>query len=420
MFVKKIIYFLVCLISLSAISPAFAILSLELTRGVAGAIPIAIVPFEGKESAPQDVSGVISNDLQNSGRFKVYSKQASGINYAAVGKLAAVGNDRYQVRIELLDLLRAQRQKAVDQVILSKTYTVSSRELRSLAHHMSDLIYQQITGVRGIFSTKLIYVLVQRTPALRYTLEMSDQDGYGPRPLLESREPIMSPAWSPDGRQVAYVSFEKKKAAIYLQNVASGGRYLLSEFPGINGAPAWSPDGRNLALVLSKGGSPNIYLMDIATRRLTQLTNDFYINTEPAFAPDGRSLLYTSNRGGNPQIYQINLNTGASSRVSYDGEYNARPSFTRDGRHIAMIHRVSGIYHIAILDLDSGKMQVLNGSLGDSSSPSIAPNGSMVLYDTVSKGRNMLGMASSDGRVQLILPPRQGEAQDPAWSPFLG
>lgn len=416
--------------------PAFAILSMELTQGVAGAIPIAVVPFSGtNEYLPQNVSNIISNDLQNSGRFKLYGKQSLqalanhinpvsaeyfsglGANYVVVGKISA-SNDRYQVSFQLLDVLQG---KQTAKVMFEKQYSVSSKELRAVAHHISDVIYQKITGIPGIFSTKLVYVLVQPqgNGRARYTLEVADQDGYSPKPLLISAEPIMSPAWSPNGKQVAYVSFEKHTAGIYLQEVATGARRLLTEYPGINGAPAWSPDGRRLALVLSKGGSPNIYLMDIGTRQLKQLTNDYYINTEPAFSPDGQSLLYTSNRGGNPQIYQIRLDTGSSNRVSFDGDYNARASFTKDGRHIAMIHRVAGIYNIGILDLDTGKMRVLNSSLGDSSSPSIAPNGSMVLYDLVLAGRNVLGMASSDGRVQLVLPARQGQAQDPAWSPFL-
>lgn len=417
---------------------AFAILSLELTRGVAGAIPIAVVPFsvQGGDAPSQNVANIIGSDLQNSGRFKVYGQNALsvfpsdardvsadyfhhlGADNVVVGKVESVGGGRYQVSFQLLDMFRG---KGAASIVLTKKYPVSSNELRAVAHHISDLIYQQITGVRGIFSTKIAYIVVQRSASgsARYLLEVSDQDGYNPRPLLNSPEPIMSPAWSPNGRQIAYVSFENKQAGIYVEDIATGGRRLLSQFPGINGAPAWSPDGRKLALVLSKSGSPNIYVMDVASRQLTQVTHDFYINTEPSWSPDGRSLLYTSNQsGGLPQIYQVNLGTGSISRISYDGDYNARASYTRDGSHIAMIHRVSGIYNIAVLDLDSGTTRVLNSSVGDSASPSIAPNGSMILYDTYSGGRNVLGMVSSDGRVQILLPARNGDAQDPAWSPF--
>lgn len=432
---RKFIYLLSIITSLWAPFSAHAILSLELTRGVAGAIPVAVVPFQGTEGLPQDVSTIVSNDLQNSGRFKVFGKSALnefpshakdiapayfrriGTDNVVVGSIESVGGGRYRISFELVDMFRNGGDPTV---VLNKQYTVSANELRSVAHHISDLVYEQITGVRGVFSTRLAYVVVQRAGAQsRYILEVADQDGYNPRPLLNSQEPIMSPSWSPNGKQIAYVSFEKKRAGIYLHNVASGGRTLLSEFPGINGAPAWSPDGSKLALVLSKSGAPNIYVMDVGSRHLTQLTKDFYINTEPSWSPDGRSLLFTSNRAGGPQIYQITLGSGATSRLSYDGDYNARASYTHDGNHVAMIHRVSGVYKIAILDLDNGTTQVLTNSAGDSASPSIAPNGSMILYDTVASGRNVLGMVSSDGRVQIVLPARNGEAQDPAWSPFL-
>lgn len=433
---RKIISLFLFMLVSTAYS-AHGMLSMELTRGVAGAIPIAIVPF-GVQGGfpPQDVSSIITNDLQNSGRFKIYGQgiltqfpynasQISteyfrhlGTDNVVVGTVNSLGGDRFQINFQLLDMFRGSQ---TANVVLSRNYTVNSNDLRTLAHHISDLIYQQITGVRGIFSTKIAYVLVQRSNGrpTRYILELSDQDGYNPRSLLNSPEPIMSPAWSPNGKQLAYVSFEHGKAQIYLQDVSTGSRRLLSESPGINGAPAWSPDGRKLALVLSKSGSPNVYIMDIATQALRQLTNDFYINTEPSWSADGSSLLFTSNRGGGLQIYQVNLASGATSRVSFDGDYNARAMATHDGKNIAMIHRVSGNYNIAVLDLDSGITRVLNNGVTDSASPSFAPNGTMILYETVYGGRNVLSMVSTDGRVQLRLPPREGEAQDPAWSPFL-
>lgn len=434
---RKIIYSWLFLFVLIVPYSAYAILSMELTRGITGAIPIAVVPFAAQGDIPsQDISNIIANDLQNSGRFKVYGRNSLstfpsdlrdvsfdyfrrlGANHIVIGKANAVGGDRYQVSFQLLDALTG---KSPASIPLSRKYSVSSSELRAVAHHISDLIYEKITGIRGVFSTKLAYVVIQRfaDAPTRYMLEVSDQDGYNPKPLLISADPIMSPSWSPNGKQIAYVSFENQRAAIYLEEVATGARRLISEFPGINGAPAWSPDGRKLALVLSKSGSPNIYLMNMMTRQLTQLTRDFYINTEPAFSPDGRSLLFTSNRSGGPQIYQINLASGATSRVTYDGDYNARASFARDGNRISIIHRVNGIFNIAFLDLNSGALRVLTNSGSDSASPSVAPNGSMILYDTVDSGRNVLAMVSSDGRIQLRLPARNGEAQDPAWSPFL-
>jgi TolB protein len=428
-----------CLFSLLIIvfsCSAHAILSMELTRGVAGAIPIAIVPFTGQAGLPQNVSEIVTTDLNNSGRFKVFGAGAInqfpnvaskvsttyfrglGTDNVAVGTVTSLGNDRYQVNFQLLDVFKDSGPASI---LLDKKFTVSGNDLRVIAHRISDLIYEKITGTRGIFSTRMAYVLIQQ-PAnapKRYVLEIADQDGYNPRPILTSPEPIMSPAWSPNGRQIAYVSFEKKAAHIYLHDVINGGRRLVSASPGINGAPAFSPDGRRLALVLSKTGSPNIYVMDIASGALSQITHDFYINTEPAFSPDGRLLLFTSNRSGGPQIYQANLADGNISRISYEGSYNARAAYTQDGKYISMIHRVADNFNIALLDLDNGTIKVLNGLVGDSSSPSLAPNGSMILYDTVYGGHNVLAMVSADGRVQLRLPARNGEAQDPAWSPYL-
>jgi TolB protein len=417
---------------------AWAILSMELTRGVVGAIPIAVMAFtepSKQARSGQEVAEIITSDLQNSGRFKVREQRSPssfsahtgdsvhhfrhlGVNYIITGQIQKIDTEHYQVGFRLLEMLRS---KVAGATILTKQFTVSYHELRRVAHRISDLVYQQIMGVRGVFSTKLVYVVVQRVSGAptRYILELADQDGYNPRSLLNSLQPIMSPAWSPNGKQIAYVSFENRYASIYVQDIATGNRYLVSELPGINGAPAWSPDGKKLALVLSKSGSPNIYIMDLNSHRLTQLTHDWYINTEPVWSPDGKSLLFTSNRSGGPQVYQLNLATHGVFRLSYDGNYNARASLTSDGKHIALIHRVSGIYKIAILNLDAGTMNVLTSSMSDSASPSVAPNGSMVLYDTRQGGRNVLAMVSSDGSIQLYLPARNGEAQDPAWSPFL-
>ena len=434
---RKLLQTLLLTVLFSWAQAASAILSLELTRGVSGAIPIAMVPFATPvDPPPQDVSGIIARDLQNSGRFKVFGRsQLSsfpsdirdvkanyfrnlGADYAVIGKVENKGLNQYQVTMQIIDMYRAREQA---EIVLSKKLTVSGYELRALAHHFSDLIYEKLVGVRGIFSTKLAYVVINHSPngRTRYSLEVSDQDGYNPRSLLTSREPIMSPNWSPNGKQIAYVSFENRHAAIYLQDVATGSRHVLSEFKGINGAPAWSPDGRKMAVVLSKSGAPNIYIMDIGTKQLVPITQDFYINTEPAWTADGKSLIFTSNRSGGPQLYQVNLNTKQVSRLSYDGDYNARAAITPRGKTLAMIHRVNGVYHIATLDLDTGTTRVLGTSSGDSASPSMAPNNSMILYDMVYHGRNMLAMVSADGSVQLVLPPRNGEAQDPAWSPFL-
>lgn len=417
---------------------AHALLNLELTRGVAGAVPIAVIPFGDQGGSPLDMSEIVGNDLQMSGRFKVYGRnkishlpsELSDVQFSyfrnlgadnlVMGKIKSLGGNRYQVSFQLLDVFRG-KEKPLDSVLLSRKFEVSGNELRPLAHHISDLIYQQITGVRGIFSTRLAYIVVQRSPnaPTRYILEVSDIDGYNPRALLTSSYPMMSPAWSPNGRQIAYVSFEKKHAAIFIQDVVSGSRRLVSEFVGINGAPAWSPDGKKLALVLSKDGAPNIYTLDLATRHLTQITRDWSINTEPSWSPNGKSIIFTSNRSGGPQIYQKNLTTGSVTRVTYDGNYNARASFTRDGNHIVVLNKQSNLYNIGVLDLNTGTLRVLTNSGADSESPSVAPNGSMVLYGTLFNGRSVLGLVATDGSVQLRLPAGNGEVQDPSWSPFL-
>jgi TolB protein len=435
---RKLPVILFFIIGLIFCNSASAILSLELTRGIAGAVPIAISPFAGGP-AGDNVASVITNDLQTSGRFKVYGRDALtsypsaadnvqfgyfrtlGADNLVVGKVEALGGDRYQVSFQLIDVARGKDQGAQQAVSFSDKFTVPGSQLRAVSHHISDLVYQHILGVRGVFSTRLAYVVVQRNGAAppRYSLEVADADGFNPKQLLSSPDPIMSPSWSPNGKQIAYVSFENRRASIYVQDVQTGGRRLVSQFKGINGAPAWSHDGRKLAVVLSKDGSPNIYVMDLASGQLTQMTKDWSINTEPAFAPDGRSLVFTSTRGGGPQIYQLNLATKAISRVSYDGDYNARASFTADGSHIAMLHREGGVYNIGMLDLDTGSFHLLTNAGTDDESPTIAPNGSVVLYGTLYNGRSVLGMVSSDSKVQMRLPARNGDVQDPAWSPFL-
>ncbi len=441
---RRIIMFLALLVL--PFQAALALISMELTQGVSGAVPIAIVPFAGSNTAPQNISEIINNDLAHSGRFKVYNQSALsmqpsdasqvsfpyfqrlGTDNIVVGTVKSLGRDQYEVNFQLLDAYKsklAEKGKSSSgsqTIVLSKKFVVPGKQLRQVAHHISDLIYERIIGMRGVFSTHLAYVVIKRMPGAptRYTLEVADQDGYNPRVLLTSTDPIMSPSWAPNGHKIAYVSFEKRRAAIYIQDIISGSRQLVSELPGINGAPAWSPDGGKLALVLSKGESPNIYVLNLSSHQLSQITSDYYINTEPAWSPDGKYLIFTSTRSGGPQIYQYNFATHAISRLTYDGKYNARGWITADGNRLVTIHKDGDAYNIAIFDLNNGSMKLLTPpGTHDSSSPSVAPNGSMVLYDTVYQGRNMLAMVSTDGRVQIRLPARDGEAQDPAWSPYL-
>ena len=419
--------------------PIYAALDLELTQGNAAALPIAIVPFTGPKIAlPGDVimTQVIKNDLQNSGQFRVTGSdrgtqqkvnnrfwRKQGVNDVVVGAIHPLSGHQYQVAFTVTNVFSgasADSRGAAENVLISQSFRVDAEGLRGLAHHISNLIYQKLTGVRGVFSTKVAYILVQRSrdAKSKYSLELADIDGFNPQSLLVSSQPIMSPAWSPDGKWLAYVSFEQHRASVYLQNISTGKRQLVSDAPGINGAPAFSPDGKQLALVLTKTGNPKIYVLNLATQRLKEITFGWSIDTEPAWAPDGQSMLFTSNRDGNPQIYSYFFATGKVARVSYSGNYNARASFTPDEKSIVMMHRDHGLFGIAQQNLESGQVQVLVQT-GADESPSLAPNGKMVIYATEYGAQGVLAQVSTDGRVKIRLPAREGAVQEPAWSPYL-
>jgi len=409
----------------------YAIVDLELTQGVAASIPLAVVPFAGANvSVPgnQTITQVISNDLQNSGEFRVVNQpaaaasansdiaqwRAQGADYVVTGSITAVGDKGYSVAFQVRSAFNA-----ASGVLLQQTFTASTQTLRRLAHHISDEIYKKLIGSQGIFSTKIAYIIVQRrNNTSQYKLEVADADGFGAQTLLSSSEPIMSPTWTPNGRELAYVSFEGHRAAIYMQNLATAQRRLVSAVPGINGAPAFSPDGTKLALVLSKSGNPNIYLLNLSNNQLQPITHDWSIDTEPSFSRDGSSILFTSNRDGGPQIYRYSIPTGTINRVTYTGDYNARASFAQNGQSIVVMHRDGGSFGIARMDLANGQLQTLVKS-GMDESPSLAPNGKMIIYATKFGGQGVLAQVSVDGRIKLRLPAREGSVQEPAWSPFL-
>ncbi len=404
-------------------SNVLAVLEIELTQGVNNALPIAVIPFASQDSG--NITGIISNDLKNSGRFSLVDTsgmpadridfdrlKVQKIEALVTGQVKAVGYSQYSVMFRLFDVYNKNK-------LFEKEYTVKQDQLRKLAHHISDVIYQQLTGDRGIFSTKIAYILVERQGRkAKYNLQVADSDGYNSHTLLTSKFPLMSPSWSPDGKNLAYVSFEGHRAAIYLQDIVTGKRKILTKFPGINGAPAWSPDGRRIALVLTQTGYPKIYVFDLATGSLDRLTDDWHIDTEPSWSPDGKSLIFTSNRGGGPQIYQVDTTSKHVKRLTFSGSYNAKASFTPKGDAIVMLHQEGEMFTIAHEDLKSSRVSLLTRS-GLNESPSIAPNGKMVVYATNSNGRGMLAEVSIDGRVKLLLPAGQGEVQEPAWSPFL-
>tara|TARA_R110002110_G_scaffold271566_1_gene486932 strand:- start:32427 stop:33815 length:1389 start_codon:yes stop_codon:yes gene_type:complete len=452
--------FLVALLGMS--SSLQAELNIEITQGMAGAVPIAVVSETSEASSTTDISfeqiaNIVRNDLRASGRFQPLRRnqrpknitsaeidrlawQDMGVENLIVGDIEARGPGRYTVSFKLFDIFNARVQaqpKVNDQlqqgevvlqqagdnsdVLASKTYNgITPDRFRALGHHISDVIYERLTGVRGAFSTQIAYVVVTEVRGRpHYRLEVADMDGYNPKTLVESKEPIMSPSWSPDGKNLAFVSFERNRAEIFSMDVSTGQRKRLTHFPGINGAPAWSPDGRKMAVVLSKDGSPKVYVLDLASNRLEQMTHGYSIDTEPTWTKDGRNIYFTSNRGGKPQIYKVSVKNKRVSRVTYNGEYNARPKLTADGKYLVMIHRSKpGVFHIASQNLMNGEVKILTDAKLDES-PSLSPNGAMVLYGTKQSQRRVLGLVTIDGRGHLRLPAREGSVQEPAWSPFL-
>ena len=406
---------------------ATAGLTIEITEGAEGALPIAVVPFGG--SAPEDVAAIIASDLKRSGRFKPlatadmlarpHSKaevdfrdwRALKQESLVVGQVSATGSG-YQIQFELFDVFRGEQ-------LAGYQFTTSARDVRPTAHHIADLIYEALTGERGAFATRIAYITGMRSAdgKERVALQVSDSDGFNPQTIFSSNEPVLSPAWSPDGRRLAYVSFENRKPAIYVQEVYSGQREKLADFPGINGAPAWSPDGRELAITLSKDGNPDIYIMDLASRGLRAITRHPAIDTEPAWAPDGRSLVFTSDRGGAPQIYRVSAAGGEPQRVTFEGKYNARASYSSDGKRLTMVTRDGGEFRIGVLDLASKAFRtVSDGNLDES--PSFAPNGSMIIYAARAQGRGVLFAVSADGRTRHRLALEVGDVREPVWSPY--
>lgn len=424
--ISRVIAFLPSLLLLVAL-PARAQLSIEITGAGANRIPIAIVPFPGEAALPPGITSIVRADLERSGLFRGLEvppltpqpTEASTVDYAewrsrladalVLGSVAARPDGRYEVRFRLFDVVKQTPLGGV-------AYTLAQDQARATAHRIADYVYEKLTGVRGVFSTRIAYVVKRGN---RYELQIADADGADEETALASLEPIISPAWSPDGKRLAYVSFENKKPVVYVHSLLDGKRHVVANFKGSNSAPAWSPDGSKLAVSLSRDSGSQIYLINPDGSGVRRLTYSSAIDTEPVFSPDGQFIYFTSDRGGSPQIYRMPANGGDALRITFEGSYNVSPRISPDGKSLAYIARNSeGKFQVALLDLATQQVQILTDSDRDES-PSFAPNGRMILYATVIDGRGVLSAVSIDGRVRQRLTVNAGDVREPAWGPFI-
>ncbi|MEE2785568.1 MAG: Tol-Pal system beta propeller repeat protein TolB [Pseudomonadota bacterium] len=407
--------------------------TIVIDSGVDDPIRIAITPFKvmGNLQTEAGINDIVSFDLARSGQFdpldaenmlshpsnrqQVFFRdwRILKVQYLVIGTVQAAEDGRWEIGFEMYDVPNERQ-------LLVRKYNITLGQWRELAHRISDAVYEEVTGIRGAFSTKIMYVLAQNvgTSAATYRLEIADSDGERSRTLLASRAPILSASWAPDGKRVAYVTFETGRPSIVIQDVNGNYRERLTNFSGLNGSPVFSPDGSQMAMVLSKDGDPEIFVMDLASRSLRQITRHHAIDTEPSWSPDGRHIIFTSDRPGGPQIYQLELATNFLERLTFNGNYNARARLMPDGKHLVFVHRKNGVFHIAWQDLERDNLQVLTQTSLDES-PSLAPNGTMLIYATQDQGRGILGVVSIDGRVKYRLPSSVGDVREPAWSPFL-
>lgn len=413
---------------LTALTPvlathSYAQLHLEIAKAPEEAPKIAIIPFNND----QNIYPIVENDLNRSGKFSSASKnlpatasmnspnanawKAAGVPYVVTGTAKTTENGSYEVHYQLYDVEKQQ-------YLLNELLTVPASRIRQAGHMISDAIYQALTGIPGDFSGRIAYVLRNpATPEQRYTLQIADTDGEQPKTILTSRDPILSPSWTPDAKKIAYVSFETKRPAIYVQDLSTGQREKLASFRGLNGAPSFSPDGKSMLFTASMHGNPEIYQMNLETRQLQRMTNDSAIDTEARYAPDGKSFIFTSDRGGSAQIYTYNFANASSKRLTFRGAFNARGTLSADGKKIALVHRPSGSnYKVAIQDINTGITNILTPTSLDES-PSFSPNGQMVVYATREGNRGLLSIMSLDGRFRMNLPSEQGEVREPAWAP---
>ena len=404
---------------------AHAQLSIEIVGGAGTAIPIAIVPFGAEATYPLGISGIVGADLARSGLFRLVDTggitprpvQAQDVQFGlfrarnadavVVGSMLPLPDGRVEVRFALVDVVKQSP-------LLAMTYTVTQQQFRITAHKIADVIYEKLTGDRGVFSTRIAYITKQGP---RYQLLVADADGFGPQSIVASNEPLLSPRWSPDGSRLAYVSFESKKPVVYVQSLDSGQRHAVANFRGSNSSPSWSPDGRKLAVTLTKDGGSQVYLMNPDGSNVTRVLSSQAIDTEAMFTPDGQSLVFTSDRGGTPQIYRASLLGGQVERLTFEGSYNVSPKPLPDGKGIVFVRRDGGRFELATLDYATRQVQVLTQGPNDES-PSVAPNGKLVIYASEGGARGILAAVSIDGRVKQRLVAPATDVREPAWGPF--
>ena len=387
-------------------------------------LPIAIAPFRGEDATPQKSAAIVAADLERSGQFRAVDAAGAildetsrpdlspwrqkGADSLATGSVTRLADGRYDVRFRLWDLVRGQD-------LGGQSFAVAAADLRLASHRIADLIYEKLTGDRGVFSTRLAYVT---KAGQRFVLWVADADGENALTALTSPEPIISPAWSPQGNQLAYVSFESRKPVIYVHDVLSGKRRLMANFRGSNSAPAWAPDGRTLAATLSRDGGSQLFGIDTTTGEAKRLTQTSSIDTEPAYSPDGKTIYVVSDRGGAPQIYRMPAAGGNAERVTFTGSYNISPALSGDGRWLAYVSRVSGAFRLHVMELSSGTVSAVTDTAADES-PSFAPNSRLIVYATQAQGREALMTTTLDGRVKARLAGQGGDIREPDWGPFL-
>jgi len=409
---------------------AQAALTIEITGGASLQIPVAIAPFAGEEAYPDKLSKIVMDDLERSGLFKLIQTRgmtaprlpadvkvaewkAKGATALAMANVVQQAGGRIEVQFRLIDTVRQDAAQVVQ--LAGYSLPTSSAQLRLTAHQIADIIFEKLTGSPGAFASRIAYITKRGNT---HELQVADSDGVNAQTVFSSREPIVSPAWSPDGTKLAYVAFDQKKPIVYVQTLATGKRQTISNFKGNNSAPAWSPDGRQLAVVLSRDSTAQIYTVNADGSGLKRLTQTTSIDTEPNWSPDGKYLLFTSDRGGSPQIYRMPSYGGEPVRLTFEGSYNVSPRYSPDGKSFVFIQRESGKFRVAVQDIVSGQVQVLTDSALDES-PSWAPNGKMILYATEMLGRGVLAAVSSDGRVKQRLTTQGGDVREPAWGPLL-